>query len=65
VSVGLKGLIGQIRVKFNTEAYLALDRRYITQGQFQGIYEQARPSKKLIKAFITYLRKSNQSKKLK
>jgi hypothetical protein len=52
-------------VKFNTEAYLALDRRYITQGQFQGIYEQARPSKKLIKAFITYLRKSNQSKKLK
>ena len=46
-----------------SEAYLALDRHYITQAQFQTIYDQARKTKKLINAFIAYLHKSSQAKK--
>jgi four helix bundle protein len=44
-----------------SEAYLALDRRYITQEQFQAIYDQATKTKKLINAFIAYLRKSKRA----
>lgn len=42
-----------------SELYIALDRRYITPDQFQSIYDQATQLKKLINAFIGYLRKSN------
>jgi four helix bundle protein len=48
-----------------SEAYLALDRHYITQPQFQAIYDQAHQIKKLINAFITYLRKSIKASKAK
>jgi four helix bundle protein len=41
-----------------SQLYIALDRRYITQDQFQRIYDQATSVKKLINAFIAYLRKS-------
>jgi len=43
-----------------SEAYLALDRHYIAQDEFQAIYNQATRCKKLINAFIAYLRKSKQ-----
>ena len=35
------------------------ERHYITQDQFQRIYDQATAVKKLINAFISYLRKSH------
>jgi four helix bundle protein len=41
-----------------SESYLALDRRYITQEKFEIMYDQATQTKKLINAFISYLRKS-------
>jgi four helix bundle protein len=41
-----------------SELYIALDRQYVTQEQFQRIYDQATSVKKLINAFISYLRKS-------
>ena len=41
-----------------SEAYLALDRHYITPEQFQTVYAQATKTKKLINAFIAYLHKS-------
>jgi four helix bundle protein len=43
-----------------SEAYLALDRKYIIQEEFQAIYNQATEVKKLINSFIGYL---NSSKK--
>ena len=41
-----------------SQLYIALDRGYITQDRFQLIYDQATSVKKLINAFIAYLRKS-------
>ena len=41
-----------------SQLYIALDRQYITQAQFQRIYDQATTVKKLINAFIGYLNKS-------
>jgi len=41
-----------------SQLYIALDRHYITQAQFQRIYDQATSVKKLINAFIGYLKKS-------
>lgn len=41
-----------------SQLYIALDRHYITQDQFQRIYDQATSVKKLINAFISYLRES-------
>ena len=38
-----------------SQAYLALDIKYISKSQFQNIYEQATKVKKLINAFIGYL----------
>ena len=38
-----------------SEGYLALDRIYITEQQFQSIYDKATDAKKLINAFIGYL----------
>ena len=40
-----------------SQLYIALDRHYITQDQFQRIYDQATSVKKLINAFIGYLRR--------
>ena len=42
-----------------SQLYIALDRRYIDQDQFQRIYDQATSVKKLINAFIGYLNKSH------
>jgi four helix bundle protein len=40
-----------------SEAYLALDRKYVTEQSFQTIYDKATETKKLINAFIGYLNK--------
>jgi four helix bundle protein len=40
-----------------SEAYLALDRKYLGQEPFQAIYDKATESKRLINAFIGYLNK--------
>lgn len=40
-----------------SEGYLALDRNYIDQAQFQMIYAQESSTKKLINGFIAYLRR--------
>jgi four helix bundle protein len=41
-----------------SELYLALDRKYLTPDKFQPIYDKATESKKIINAFIGYLRRS-------
>ncbi len=41
-----------------SEAYLALDRKYISQQTFQAVYDKATEAKRLINAFIGYLRGS-------
>ena len=40
-----------------SEAYLALDRKYLNDQTFQTIYDKATETKKLINAFIGYLNK--------
>jgi four helix bundle protein len=40
-----------------SEAYLALDRKYISEQTFQTIYDKATETKRLINAFIGYLNK--------
>jgi len=45
--------------EIQSQLYIALDRHYIIQDQFQRIYDQATSVKKLINAFISYLRKSH------
>ena len=39
-----------------SELYLALDRKYLTTETFQPVYDKATEVKKLINAFIGYLR---------
>lgn len=46
-----------------SQLYIALDRRYVTQDQFQCIYDQATSVKKPINAFIGYLKKSRRTSK--
>lgn len=41
-----------------SEIYLALDRKYVTQEEFQKVYDLATLTKKSINAFIAYLRKT-------
>jgi len=41
--------------------YIALDQGYITQAQFDEIYETAAEAKRLIGSFIRYLQKSQVS----
>ena len=36
--------------------YIALDQKYITQEQFDTIYQQAEKTAKMISGLITYLR---------
>lgn len=38
-----------------SEAYLALDRKYLDQESFQTIYDKATEVKRLVNAFIGYL----------
>ena len=41
-----------------SELYLALDRRYITQQELSTAYDLATETKKLVNGLISYLRKS-------
>ena len=45
-----------------SELYLALDRKYISQDELNKAYHLATETKKLINGLIAYLRKSNVSK---
>jgi four helix bundle protein len=44
-----------------SELYLALDRKYITETELKQAYEQADETKRLINGLIAYLRKSGQN----
>ncbi len=44
-----------------SELYLALDRKYITEAELTQAYDQADEAKRLINGLITYLRKSGQN----
>lgn len=48
-----------------SELYLALDRKYISQVEHQKAYQLADESKKLINGLIAYLRKSSPPKTIK
>ncbi len=41
-----------------SQLYLAQDRKYLNAEQFHSLYDKATETKKLINAFITYLRRS-------
>lgn len=43
-----------------SEIYLAFDRKYVSQEDFQKVYDMATNTKKSVNAFIAYLRKSKQ-----
>lgn len=43
--------------------YLALDRNYLTQLEFQRVYEQAEKSRKIIDGFLRYLRGSRRTRR--
>jgi len=43
-----------------SELYLALDRKYITEAELKQAYEQADETKRLINGLIAFLRKSSQ-----
>ena len=38
-----------------SELYVALDEAYVTQQEFEGVYEQARRTRAAIRGFINYL----------
>ena len=40
-----------------SELYVALDMKYITQDEFEDVYEQARRTRAAILGFINYLKK--------
>jgi four helix bundle protein len=44
-----------------SELYLALDRKYITEADLKQAYDQADEAKRLINGLIAYLRKSGQN----
>jgi four helix bundle protein len=44
-----------------SELYLALDRRYITEAELKQAYDQADETKRLINGLIAYLRKNGQN----
>jgi len=44
-----------------SQLYIAIDQGYISQEQFDGIYDLAEQCKKLINGFIRYLRQSPHS----
>jgi len=45
-----------------TVLYVALDQEYVSQDQFDAIYQQAVQVKNLLHGFIRYLRKSKPGK---
>lgn len=47
--------------KVQSELYLALDRKYITEAELKQAYDQADEVKRLINGLIAYLRKSGQN----
>jgi four helix bundle protein len=47
-----------------SELYVALDRRYLTEQHFNTLYEQARLTRAKIGAFIKYLAQYESEKKL-
>lgn len=44
-----------------SQLYVALDNEYITQEQFDNVYEQARRTRAAIRGFINYLVKYNKN----
>ena len=44
-----------------SELYLALDRKYITEAELKQAYEMADEAKRLINGLIAYLRKNSQN----
>jgi len=53
---------GGSTAEVENQLYLALDQSYITQDQFDAIYQQAVQVKNLLHGFIRYLRKSKPGK---
>jgi len=49
-----KGSCGEVR----SQAYIALDQQYITEEEFEEIYQRAIETSRLIAGFITYLESS-------
>jgi four helix bundle protein len=47
--------------ELQSELYLALDRKYITEEELKQAYDQADEAKRLINGLIAYLRQSGQS----
>jgi four helix bundle protein len=50
-----KGSAGEVR----SQLYIALDRGYITQKEFDEIYDILIQESKMLRGFIEYLKKSN------
>jgi four helix bundle protein len=46
-----------------SEAYVALDQKYISQDEFQKIYDQAEKVSRLDSGFITYLLQNKKKSK--
>ena len=42
--------------ELQSHMYVALDQQYVTKGIFDGIYQQAEKTSKMISGLITYLR---------
>ncbi len=49
-----KGSCGEVK----SHLYVALDQRYVTQTQFDGLYTQANQASRLIAGFMRYLQQS-------
>ncbi len=50
-----KGSCGEVK----SHLHVALDQRYVTQIQFEGLYAQADETSRLIAGFMKYLQQSN------
>jgi four helix bundle protein len=46
--------------ELQSHMYVALDQHYVTKDTFDGIYQQADKTSKMISGLITYLRKNEQ-----
>lgn len=44
-----------------SELYVALDEKYISEAEFQDVYEQARRTRAAARGFINYLRSSKRT----
>ena len=45
-----------------SELYIALDEKYISQGEFKDVYKQARQTRAAVRGFINYLTKYEKRK---